>query len=62
MKLLLDENKIIYSIEEVKSATIFIKKGLTTDGDSHKQWYLEQIANALNMYINDLNFDEGKAP
>ncbi len=37
--------------------------GLTTDGEHHKQWYLEQIANALGIELTqELDYEKGIAP
>jgi hypothetical protein len=40
-----------------------IIEGLRTDGEHHKQWYLEQIAIKLGLYphIPD-DYEEGIAP
>ena len=37
--------------------------GLCTDGEHHKQWYLEQIAKALGIDLTEpLDYEKGIAP
>ncbi len=40
---------------------IFLSEALTTDGDHHKQWYLERIAEHLNIEIKS-EYEKGIAP
>jgi hypothetical protein len=36
---------------------------LTTDGEHHKQWYLEQIAKVLGIeLVAELDYEKGIAP
>jgi hypothetical protein len=43
-----------------KKLEILINDALCTDGAHHKQWYLEQIAELLN--IKTVEHEEGIAP
>lgn len=46
-------------IEKVKQLCI---EALQTDGDHHKQWYLEQILKALDVDTSTIEFEKGIAP
>ena len=39
-----------------------ILDGLLTDGGHHKQWYLEEIAKALDIDLSNEEYEEGVAP
>lgn len=36
--------------------------GLTTDGAHHKQWFLQQLAEAFKVDLKGIYFDKGIAP
>lgn len=42
--------------------TYLLRQALTTDGGHHKQWYLEQIAEALDVDVSVVGFERGIAP
>ena len=39
-----------------------IKEALQVDGESHKQWYLEFLAETLDIDLSQFAYDEGRAP
>ena len=41
---------------------VLVEEALYTDGEHHKQWYLIQIAKALEYDLDWNEFDEGIAP
>ncbi|MHB1764935.1 MAG: hypothetical protein ACYCS1_05295 [Gammaproteobacteria bacterium] len=46
-----------------KSVKELIMQGLITDGEHHKQWYLEQIAKKLGIeLVGKLNYEQGVSP
>ena len=46
----------------VGEARRIVVEGLTTDGDHHKQWYLEQIAEKLGVDLSGLDYTKGITP
>jgi len=48
--------KVLGKVQEL------IEEALQTDGDHHKQWYLEQIAKELEIDLSSINYDGGIAP
>lgn len=54
--------RTIYNSSEMKLVTDFIKDGLVTDGDHHKQWYLEKIAETLSIDICSHEHEKGISP
>ena len=60
---LLDAAKKELSQERAKASRgipTLLKEAVSTDGAHHKQWYLEQIAEKLNLVLPD--HEEGIAP
>ena len=47
------EKKVKKTIKELAIS------GLLTDGEHHKQWYLEQILTALGYNLDDLRKEKG---
>ncbi len=51
-----EEEKEVSYIDEL------IIEGLMTDGEHHKQWYLEQVLLRLGIDVTELGHEPGVAP
>lgn len=59
----LDALEVKIKVSKLDKVEKLIRDGLHTDGGHHKQWYLEQIAETLNIDLsNEEQWDEGVAP
>jgi len=54
-----DEAQEAFEIDYIEE---FITEGLQTDGEDHKQWYLEQILVRLGASLENLEYKPGVAP
>lgn len=62
MHLNLDNGTVIVDELDFKKVEKLIRDGLQIDGGHHKQWALQEIAKALNIYTDNIDFTEGIAP
>lgn len=51
---------MILTEEQLHQMLRYLERGLTTDGDQHKQWYLYKIAELLGISLDGI--DKGIAP
>ena len=51
----MNEIKLKLKKANVNKAISLAMDGLCTDGEHHKQWYLEQILKALGVNLKELN-------
>ena len=56
------DDSVIIPKNVIESIEILIVEGLQTDGGHHKQWYLEKIAQELEIDLNDIEHEKGIAP
>jgi len=52
-------HELLSIIEQIEETNI---EALLTDGNHHKQWYLEAIAKLLKIDLNQIDYDKGIAP
>jgi len=52
-------DEIVDTLNALPDIISLVKGGLTTDGDHHKQFYLHEIANLLNLDIDWDSVDRG---
>jgi len=58
MKIFTD-NLFLISGDQLFKVAQLIRNGLVTDGEKHKQQYLQEIAQELKIYLDDLDFEKG---
>ena len=55
-----DELTIVRTLNPYTDMRQLLQEAVTTDGEHHKQWYLEEMARLLDVDLPD--HEEGKAP
>ena len=57
-----ENSRMILHYEKYNRIGEMLVDALQTDGEHHKQWYLEQVADELGIFLDDIDFEKGIVP